>query len=175
MNYRYCGDVGLSYHFIAMARSSKNQSDSSDEELNTKFNDLTIRTRENTKGKWLPRHPWGSKNKPDPDLKMLDKINISSKHPISLEWAIEGSGKKKFLNLKKILLNLPKVVKSEMKGSINGSRRELKRLVCRNYYNSFDRLPTNPSGLPPHTRKIIDSIEDEFVQLTDCLSPEIDI
>lgn len=153
---RYCGDVGLSYHFIAMARSSKNQSDSSDEKLNRTFNSLTIRTRENTEGKWLPCHPWGSENKPNPNDTMRDKINISSKHPLSLEWAIEGSGKKKFLNLKTILLNLPKVVKSEMKGSINGGRRELEWLVCRNYHNSFDRLPTNPSDLLPHTREIID-------------------
>ena len=86
MNYRYCGEAGLSYHFIAMARSSKNQSDLSDEELNRKFNSLTIRTRENTKGKkCLPRHPWGGKTEPDPNLKMADKIDISSKYPKSAD------------------------------------------------------------------------------------------
>ena len=109
VNYRYCGEAGLSSR-------SQNQNDSSDEELNTKLNGLTIRTlyigEENTKGKWLPSHPWGSKNKPDPDLKMPDKINISSKHPTSLDWAMEDSEQKTFFNLKKILSNLPKVVKS---------------------------------------------------------------
>ena len=146
-----------------MASRSQNQNDSSDEELNTKLNGVTIRTlcigEENTEGKWLPSHPWRSKNKPDPGLKMPDKINISSKHPISLDWAIEGSGKKKFLNLKKILSNLPEVVECEMKGSINGSRRELEHFVHGNNSNFSNPLPKNPSDMLPHTREIFDRIE----------------
>ena len=90
---------------------------------------------------------------------MPDKINISSKHPTSLDWAMEDSEQKTFLNLKKILSNLSKVVKCEMKGSINGSRRALEHFVHGNNSNFSNPLPKNPSDMLPHTREIIDRIE----------------
>ena len=56
MNYRYCGEAGLSSR-------SQNQNDSSDEELNTKLNGFTIRTlyigEENTKGKMATKSSMG--------------------------------------------------------------------------------------------------------------------
>ena len=106
--------------------------DLSDEELNGKLNGLTIKD-ENTTGKWLPRHPWGSENKPDPDLEMKDTVDISSKYLVFPKWAIKDSGTKKSLNTKKILSNLPMFVECEMKGSTNGSRQELERIVFRHY------------------------------------------
>ena len=131
--------------------------DSSDEELNRTLNDLrlTKRTHENPKGKWLSSHPWGSNNKPDPDLEMKDTVDISSKYPIDLTWAIEGSGKKKVLNLEKIVSNLPMVVESEMKGSVNGSRQELEQLVI---YGGNPK-EQNLSDLSPHIREIVDIFE----------------
>ena len=72
---------------------------------------------------------------------------------------MEDAGQKTFLNLKKILSNLPMVVKCEMKRSIHGSRREQEHFVHGNNSNFTNPLPKNPSDMLPHTREIFDRIK----------------
>ena len=125
------------------------------EELSDKVNSLNICEEQSGRGEWLPDHPWGSENKPDPDLKMLDTVYQSSTHPISSEWLQKSSKKssKQVVDLAKIYSNLPKFV-SVMQGAINGSRQELEELVQKIYKGDAPLLE-RLSDLPPHTREIV--------------------
>lgn len=127
--------------------------DSSDEELNREFSNFRI-GEEQTTGEWLPDHPWGSENKPDPNLKMKDTVAISSKYPTNADWNKNGK-----VDLAKIFSNLPTFVQCEMQGSIHGSRQELEQLVHNNYYNYKNPLPKDLSDLSPHTREIVNKIQ----------------
>ena len=74
------------------------------------------------------------------------------------------------VKIQTIYLNLPGFVQSVMQGSVNGSRQELKQLVCINCHHE-DPLLENLNDLPPHTREIVGKIQgDPGV----CLSLETD-
>ena len=160
-----------------LADSSDEMSDEQD--LNKCFNALAIiDTSENRDGKWLPHHPWEGR-KPDPDLKMKNTIAISTSYPLKLMWGSKSTKKKQSLDLSKIFSNLSTFVKSEMQGSINGSREELEELVegylvpGLNRLQALRKLLKLPPGhapqeidqvlsnLPPHTRELFDKFRDD--------------
>ena len=98
-------------------------------------------------------HPWGSQEKPDPDLKMKHTVVTSSSYPIPEYWLIMTYNQtNSVVDLNKIFSNLAMFVQSDMQGSINGSRQEMEQLV-RSRVNPFKE---NFSDLPPHTREIVD-------------------
>lgn len=139
--------------------------DSAVEELNRRFNSsLTIFVPQN--GNWLPYHPWND-NKPDPNLKMKATVTMSSTYPLSPQW-IHMTKRRPYqqyatlyVDLAEIFSCLPRFVQLEMLGSINGSRQELERLVHRDLRSENPVRELNPSDLLPHTREIVDGINQD--------------
>ena len=102
---------------------SDEEQDSELEESDEKQDGELVESDEKQDGEWLSSHPWDSK-KPDPALKIKKIVANSASYPTSPEWT-----KKNGVDLAKIYFNLPKFVETEMKGTINSCREELKQRV----------------------------------------------
>ena len=134
--------------------------DSSDEELHRYF-DSALAISEKQNGEWLPHNPWNSDNKPDPNLKMKDTVAMSSIYPLSFVWMKKQTPSQLYVDPVEIFSSLPRFVQCEMQGSINGSRQELEELVYRDMFGRSPVRELNPSDLLPHTREIVDRINED--------------
>ena len=134
--------------------------DSSDEELHRYF-DSALAISEKQNGEWLPHNPWNSDNKPDPNLKMKDTVAMSSIYPLSFVWMKKQTPSQLYVDPVEIFSSLPRFMQCEMQGSINGSRQELEELVYRDMFGRSPVRELNPSDLLPHTREIVDRINED--------------
>ena len=73
--------------------------DSSDEELVEKFTNtlITEDLKEHKAGEWIPQdlHPWGSENKPDPNLKKDNTVAIKYKYKYKFIFLPQNANNKK--------------------------------------------------------------------------------
>ena len=144
---------------INQDRSSDSENEKYPEDMDEEFRRSFARAAisEKQTGEWLPYHPWDSDNKPDPNLIMKDTVAMSSSHPLSPKWVRKQRDSRQKVPLNNILSDLPIFVQCEMQGSINGSRQELEQLIiC-----GGNPKEQNLSDLPPHTREIVDSINEQ--------------
>ena len=126
--------------------------------------DSSERIEERTDGQWLSSHPWEKKTPWDFKLKMEDTVINSSKYPTAFKWTKNGE-----VDLAKIYSNLSTFVRSEMQGSINGSRQELEQIICKLHQKENPNLQ-NQSDLAPHTREIVEEIRGD-TGTDECLEP----
>ena len=90
--------------------------------------------------------PW------DSEVKWTSTVENPNSYRTNSEWTRSGN-----VDLAKIYSNLPMFVQSEMQGSINGSRQELKQMIiCKHLRKE------NPIPCPPHTREILEEIKDNI-------------
>ena len=110
---------------------------------------------EGTDGQWLSCHPWEKEAPWDLELKMEDTVENSPTYPTASKWTKNGK-----VDLAKIYSNLSTFVRSEMQGSINGSRQELEQIICKLHQKENPNLQ-NPSDLAPHTIEIVEEIRGD--------------